>query len=84
MSQALRSLPTRLVDAIWAGDVNALCHLAPCRCCCDEHTFESCEARLWNGCRGQNTMTGAEEESWVAHYARFHGMLWEQFYGYAS
>jgi hypothetical protein len=75
-------LPPRLAEAVWAGDVNALCRLAPCRCCCHEHTFESCEARLWGGCRGQSTMTRAEEESWANHYARFHGMSWDAFYGY--
>ena len=43
----------RRVDrAMWAGDVGLLSELAPCRCCCHEHTFEDCVARLWNGCRG--------------------------------
>ena len=67
--------------AVWAGEVDALYELANCRCCCGEHTFEWCPARVWGGCRGQGEMTRAEYESWVEHYARFHGMTREQFEG---
>jgi hypothetical protein len=70
-----------LTDAMWAGDVERLHELAPCNCCCDEHTSESCEARSWHGCRGQTTMTSAERESWQRHYQRYHGMTADQFYG---
>jgi hypothetical protein len=65
---------------MWAGDVDLLDELAPCRCCCHEHTFESCEAREWGGCRGQGTMTRAEELSWAKHY----GMTLEEFFGEAG
>lgn len=68
--------------AMWAGDVGLLSELAPCRCCCDEHTVEDCEARQWFGCRGQGTLTRQEEEAWAAHYREHHGLSWEQFYGY--
>lgn len=67
-------------EAIWAGDTDLLNELAPCRCCCGEHTFESCEARLWGACRGQGSMTRAEEEGWFRFYQESRGMTWEQFY----
>lgn len=69
-----------LDEAMWAGDVNVLHELAPCRCCCDEHTFEDCPARAWVGCRGQSTMTRAEQESWARHYQTHHGMTQEEFF----
>ena len=65
---------TELEDAIWAGDVDTLQRLAPCGCCCSEHTFEQCPARAWGGCRGQGSMTRAEEESWARHYREHHGI----------
>ena len=71
-----------LEDAIWAGDVDKLNELAHCGCCCDEHFFEDCAARRWGGCRGQYSMTREERESWQRHYARFHGMTANQFYGF--
>lgn len=64
----------QLEDAMWAGDADRLYELAPCRCCCDEHTFECCEARQWFGCRGQGSMTRADEESWQRHYQQAHGI----------
>ncbi len=70
-----------LDDAMWAGDMDRLQELASCRCCCADHTFEGCEARDWGGCRGQNTMTRAERESWLRHYQWFHGMTEDEFYG---
>ena len=70
-----------LIDAMWAGDVNALQELAPCRCCCYEHTFEDCPARAWEGCRGSGSLTRADIESWVRHYETHHGMNREQFFG---
>lgn len=68
-------------EAMWEGDIELLCELAPCRCCCWEHTFESCPARRWNGCRGSGSMTAADLESWVRHYADHHGMTRDQFFG---
>jgi hypothetical protein len=57
-----------VAEALWAGDVDRLHDLAPCRCCCSDHTFETCEARKWGGCRGQNTPTRDDLEGWAAHY----------------
>jgi len=70
-----------LERAVWRGDIDALDELAHCRCCCHEHTFEHCPARVWSGCRGQAAMTYAELESWFRHYQRRHGMTREQFFG---
>jgi len=76
------ALGRRIHAAMWAGDTDTLWEIAACRCCCDEHTFGSgCPAYAWGGCRGQGTMTREEEESWVTHYERFHGMARDQFYG---
>ena len=61
-------------QAMWEGDVETLDDLASCICCCDEHTFESCPARVWSGCRGSGSMTQADEESWRRHYLREHGI----------
>lgn len=69
-------------DAMWAGDINKLDEIAPCRCCCHEHTFADCPARQWNGCRGQLTMTYADEQAWARHYEKHHGMKEAAFYGY--
>lgn len=78
-------MDTVLEVAIWAGDVETLDRLAPCRCCCSEHTFgPACPAWVWAGCRGYDTsgMTMHQEyEAWLAHYARFHGMTEDQFNG---
>lgn len=74
----------QIENAMWAGDVSLLHRIAPCRCCCEEHTFEFCEARQWSGCRGQNTNTRAERDAWLRHYQRFHGMTENTFYGAAS
>ena len=68
-----------MFQALWDGNINKLDELAPCRCCCHEHTFEDCPARQWFGCRGQYTMTRAEQESWIRHYNSAHGMSREQF-----
>lgn len=74
-------MTAELEAAIWAGDVDRLQELAPCRCCCHEHTFEWCEARAWGGCRGQGNTAHADREAWQRHYAEFHGMSWDEFYG---
>ena len=73
-----------LDEALWAGDTDRLHELAWCRCCCDEHTFEDCPARLWYGCRGQGSMTRADLKSWEVHYAQFHGLSWHQFHGFGE
>ena len=58
----------RINEAMWAGDVDRLQELAGCICCCDEHTFEHCPARQWDGCRGQGAPTHRDMEIWAAHY----------------
>jgi hypothetical protein len=70
-----------LQRALWEGDIDKLGELAGCICCCDEHTFEHCPARQWEGCRGQGTMTRAEEEAWAEFYWKHHGLTKRQFYG---
>jgi hypothetical protein len=73
----------RIVDAMWAGDTDLLWELAPCRCCCEEHTFEDCPARVWNGCRsglGPAHETN-ELRSWARHYRTAHGLTQRQFFG---
>jgi hypothetical protein len=73
-------MTTELQDALWAGDVDRLRQLAPCKCCCSDHTYRGCPARQWGGCRGQ----GSEEQdhrSWFQHYQKFHGMSQSEFYG---
>jgi hypothetical protein len=72
--------PKELERAMWEGDTDRLDELAHCRCCCYEHTFEDCPARLWYGCRGQGSLTRAEVMSWARHYERFHGMTLEEFF----
>lgn len=69
-------------DAMWAGDTNKLDEIAGCICCCHEHTFGHCPARQWNGCRGQFTMTYADEAEWAQHYEKHHGMSEAEFFLY--
>ena len=81
----MKSTGDRALDiALWAGDVTALQKLAPCVCCCSEHTFNHCPARAWYGCRGQGAMTRADQEAWCRHYMTHHGMTEDEFYGMAS
>ena len=71
-----------MARAVWEGDVDALTELAPCKCCCAEHTFTTgCPAYAWGGCRGQGAETPADRESWVQHYMKFHGMTRAAFFG---
>lgn len=74
-------LRKRVERAMWAGDVELLCELAPCGCCCDEHTHEGCPARLWEGCRGGGSMTTRDLEAWIKHYEVHHGMSRDTFFG---
>jgi hypothetical protein len=71
-----------LEAAMWDGDASLCSDLAPCKCCCSEHTFESCPARLWHGCRGQDAMTVAEEVAWQRHYEERHGMTEDDFWAW--
>lgn len=75
-------LEKELRDAMWAGDVDKLHEIARCICCCSEHTFEGCPARAWYGCRGGDSSPQAERIAWQAHYEKYHGMSFDQFYGY--
>lgn len=75
-------LKQRIGAAIWAGDIETLDKLAPCGCCCSEHTDLDCPARYWNGCRsglgpGEQPYDG---EAWAEHYAKLHGMSEAEFY----
>ncbi len=72
----------RFEGAVWAGDTDTLNDLAPCGCCCYEHTRAGCLARLWDGCRGGSGPDPIEEAaSWARHYAAHHGMSTDEFYG---
>ena len=70
--------------AMWAGDTDTLHQIAACKCCCDEHTFESCPARSWHGCRGQHSLTYAEIEAWEDHYRVHHGLSSDEFHAYGA
>jgi hypothetical protein len=76
------ALERHIKDAMWSGDVDTLNELAPCKCCCDEHTYgPGCPAYQWGGCRGQGTMTHDDYLAWAEHYKKFHGMTEDEFYG---
>jgi len=66
--------------AIWDGDTGWLDLHLGCGCCCHEHTFEGCPARMWNGCRGQYS-SDYDDESWARFYETAYGMTREQFFG---
>lgn len=71
-----------LDEAIWAGDVDTLDEMAPCVCCCSEHTHLGCPAREWRGCRS-GLGPGEEpydESAWMRHYKANHGMTEREFY----
>lgn len=70
-----------LTAAIWAGDTETLDRLAPCRCCCADHTFSNCLARAWHGCRGSSADT-QDADAWAAFYERERGMSRGEFFGY--
>jgi hypothetical protein len=69
-------------QAVWDGDTDALYEVGRCDCCCDEHTSSGCYARIWGGCRGQDTLSYAEIAKWEEHYAKTRGMTRDEFYGY--
>lgn len=64
----------KLEGAFWAKNKDDLHSLAGCDCCCHEHTFPNCLARLWGGCRsarayGDDRPTDQDDvEGWAAHY----------------
>lgn len=67
--------------AIWEGDIEYLQQYAGCICCCGEHTFSSCPAKVWGGCRGGPGTPADEYNDWKKHYMRFHGMTEDEFDG---
>lgn len=71
-----------VLSAMWAGDVEKLDELAPCVCCCWEHTFAPhCPAFVWNGCRGQDTPAEeAAHEGYAQWYWSTRGMTREEFF----
>jgi len=69
--------------AIYAGDQDRLWTLAPCRCCCHDHTFRDCPARRWHGCRGQGSEQ-YDSETWFKFYAAYRGMTEAEFYGWSE
>ncbi len=72
-----------LLDAMWAGDLDALGELAPCECCCGEHTSAGCAAREWGGCRSglrPGETDPWDEPGWREHYRAHHGMTDAEFY----
>lgn len=69
-----------LNDAMWRGDIEWIDAHYGCGCCCEDHTFAGCPARLWNGCRGQNSIE--DIDGWMAHYAAHHGLNRYQFFGW--
>jgi hypothetical protein len=73
------STAKRFLQAMWEGDRDTLDEIAHCRCCCREHTYAGCPARLWYDCRGQFT-DQYDEESWFHFYAQTRGMSSAEFY----
>lgn len=59
--------------AMFSGNVGVLQRKLPCRCCCNEHTFENCPARRWNGCRGSTS-----SENYDDWKRAFPELPWEQ------
>lgn len=80
IEEAERAWRERVQEAMWNGDTALLQEIAACGCCCDEHTFEDCPARLWGACRGQGTPTRADLEGWIQHYEKTRGMTRDEFW----
>lgn len=72
-----------IVEAMWEQNTTRLHVIAPCKCCCADHTSVKCPARAWSGCRGE-WHPEDDVESWVRHYEQRHGMTREQFFGEAA
>ena len=73
-------MTTAIENAMWRGGTDQLHELAPCICCCAEHTFEECPARAWFGCRGNGVTPQDDAEAWAEHYQAHHGMTREEFF----
>ena len=75
------AIDEELARAMWEGDLDKLNDLAGCDCCCSDHFFEHCPARVWGGCRGQESLTREDYVAWEDHYRKHHGFSRDQFYG---
>ncbi len=76
-------LKTKVKQLMWAGGVDELREIAPCSCCCADHTNAYCPARLWEGCRSglpYGEDEHSEAQKWADHYAKYHDMNKESFY----
>jgi len=71
----MKDVSKEIEDAIWAGDTEKLHELAPCHCCCGEHTFKSCPPRVWHGCRGSNSEEPPEYDD---YRKAFPDLPWDQ------
>lgn len=79
IDEELRNRFSTVEEAMWAGDQARCYELAPCRCCCDEHTFFNCEARTWGGCLGQGVDEDGMDEDGVGGWRRaFPGLPWDE------
>jgi len=68
-------------EHMWDDDMDWIYENAGCRCCCYEHTFSDCVARVWGGCRGgdgkgRNVYDHQSLEDW----RKFLGMDSDTFY----
>lgn len=43
------------IRLMFEGNREALDERFRCECCCEEHTYLSCPARIWHGCKGSFT-----------------------------
>ena len=77
----------RIDAAVWAGDERTLYELAPCHCCCHEHTFEDCVARALGrrprlGCGGGHPRPPPRGRVvGLGYYGQAHGMTRAEFFG---
>lgn len=67
-------------DAMYRGDTEWLDQNVRCECCCGEHTFGGCPARIVGTCRGQGSLDHYDIQKWADHY----GMTLDEFYGVKS
>ena len=75
------TLKEQIEQAMWDNDTDRLDELAPCICCCSDHTFSSCLARIRNGCRGSNSDRDIHE-SYAKWYFEIRGMENDEFFRY--
>lgn len=74
-------------EAMWAGDVDLLHEIAPCTCCCWEHTSApNCPAFAWGACRGQHSTESWDSvaEGYAEFYMRTRNMTREEFFDWGE